>query len=146
MSKKRFFEIMKTLHVCSLDLPTFQEANYDPIMKIGEFKSVLENRFCQFYVPGRNLSIDKMLLRAYGLIAFNFRVITKAAHYGIKMYMCIESLDEYVLHASMYTGKGFIHEETTEYALKKQQRLFWTFYSHIRTLIGVSRLTNFIPV
>ena len=69
------------------------------------FKEALENRCREIYEPSRNFSVDETLLRAYGRISFKVRVITKSARYGIKMYVCTDSVDEYVLSTSMYTGK-----------------------------------------
>ena len=104
MDRKRFIEIIKGLHISSMNNAQGHEAGYSPMLKVGEFKEALELRFRSLYEPGRNLSVDETLLRAYGRIKFKVRVITKAARYGIKMYVVTDSIDEYVLRTSMYTG------------------------------------------
>ena len=122
MKKKRFLQILKGLSISSLNNPRGHEPGYHPNMKVLEFKSLLEKRFRALYEPGRNLSVDETLLRAYGRISFKVRVVTKSARYGIKMYVCTDAVDEYILCTSMYTG-GDREDEMTETNLKKTTKV-----------------------
>ena len=65
----------------------------------------LEVIFCQMYELGRNFSVDETLLRAYKIISLKVRVATKAARYGIKLYVCTDAVDEYILSTSINTDK-----------------------------------------
>ena len=65
---------------------------------------ILLLRFRMLYVPGWNLSMDETLLRAYGRLGFKVRVVTKAARYRIKIYVCTDSYDTHILCTTMYTG------------------------------------------
>ena len=96
--------MLKGLHISSLTNSSSMDPTYDPLNKIREFKNALEERFRLLCEPGRNLSVDETLLRVYGRLSFKVRVVTKAARYGIKMYVCTDSTDAYVLSTSMYTG------------------------------------------
>ena len=85
---------MKALYICCIDSLKSGDPVYDPNIKVVEFKEALESKFCSLYIPGRNLSVDETLLRAYGRIGFKMRVVTKAARYGIKMYVATDAIDE----------------------------------------------------
>ena len=99
-------EIIKGPHISNMNNAQGHEAGYLPILKVGKFKEALELRFQTLYESVRNLSVDKTLLQSYRRIKFKVRVITKAARYRIKMYVVTDSIDEYVLRTSMYTGRG----------------------------------------
>jgi hypothetical protein len=76
--------------------------NYDPAYKIAE---VREARYIRLYVPGQQLSLDETLIRAFGRIKFKVRIVTKAARYGIKIYVITDATTAFVLWVVLYTGK-----------------------------------------
>jgi hypothetical protein len=45
------------------------------------------------------------LIRAFGRIKFKVRIVTKAAQYGIKIYVNTDATTEFVLWVVIYTGK-----------------------------------------
>ena len=100
------------------------DPTYDSLNRFQEFKNALEEKFHVLYEPGRNLSVDETLLRAYGRMSFKVRVVTKAARYGIKMYVCTDSTDAYVLSTSMYTGAEKSLELCND--LQKTTNVVWT--------------------
>ena len=65
----------------------------------------MEERFDKLYVPGQNLSLDETLIRAFGRIKFKVRIISKAARYGIKLYVITCALTAFVLKVIIYTGR-----------------------------------------
>ena len=71
-----------------------------------------------FFVPDQQLSLDETLLRAFGWMKFKVRIILKAARYGIKLYVVMNSRTSYVLKVLVYTGKYTYHDNTLE-SLKK---------------------------
>jgi Transposase IS4 len=65
----------------------------------------LENRYLKLFVPGQQLSLDETLIRAFGRIKFKVRIVTKAARYGIKIYVNTDAATAFVLRVVFYTGK-----------------------------------------
>eukprot|EP00007_Cunea_sp_BSH-02190019_P002906 CAMPEP_0174229214 /NCGR_PEP_ID=MMETSP0417-20130205/249_1 /TAXON_ID=242541 /ORGANISM="Mayorella sp, Strain BSH-02190019" /LENGTH=918 /DNA_ID=CAMNT_0015306737 /DNA_START=70 /DNA_END=2826 /DNA_ORIENTATION=- len=105
MSKRRFMQILSALHVCDLDdQPERDSEDFTPLYKVQEYFSVLFQQGRKLYAPGQQLSLDETLVRAFGRIGFKVRVISKAARYGIKLYV-ITCSSGYVLDVMPYCGK-----------------------------------------
>jgi Transposase IS4 len=51
------------------------------------------------------LSLDETHVKAFGRIKFKVRITTKAAQYGIKLYVIADAATAYVLKVIVYTGK-----------------------------------------
>lgn len=58
-------------------------------------------RFRECYVPAQGLSLDETLISAFGRIRFKVRIVTKAARYGITLYVLTEAVTGYVLNVQM---------------------------------------------
>ena len=108
MSGRKFSRILRYLHVCPL-FPD-PEQTYDPSYKVSELLSYLQGRFAKLFIPGRQLSLDETLIRMFGRIKFKVRIISKAARYGIKMYVLTDAVTAFVLHVVIYTGKSTYSE------------------------------------
>ena len=80
--------------------------DYDPAYKIAEVKDYLEDRYSRLFVPGQQLSLDETLICAFGQIKFKVRIVTKAARYGIKLYVVTDVATAFVLHVVIYTGRA----------------------------------------
>jgi hypothetical protein len=78
--------------------------DYDPMYK--EMKDYLKDRYQQLFIPGQQLSLDETLIRAFGRIKLKVRIMTKAARYGIKLYVIIDAVSAFVLKVVIYTGKS----------------------------------------
>jgi hypothetical protein len=65
----------------------------------------LEARYIRLFVPGQQLSLDETLIRAFGKIKFKVRIVTKAARYGIKIYVITDATTAFVLWVLIYTSK-----------------------------------------
>jgi hypothetical protein len=66
----------------------------------------LETWYLQLFVPGQQLLLDETLIRAFGRIKFKvWIVVTKAARYGIKIYVITDAATAFVLRVVIYTGK-----------------------------------------
>ena len=89
--------------------------DYDPAYKVAEMKNYLENRYNVLFIPGQQLSLDETLIRGFGRIKFKVCIVTKAARYGIKLYVITDAVTAYVLKVVIYTGKS------TYYATSDQQ-------------------------
>ena len=122
MSGRKFFIMMRYLHVCSLEEndsnANKQTDDYDPAYKVKELITNLETRYKKLFIPGRQLSLDETLLRAFGRIKFKVRIVTKAARYGIKLYVVTDALTAFVHKVMVYTGK-YTYKETEGESIKK---------------------------
>ena len=122
MLDRKFFSMMRYLHVCSLEEneqnANIGDNNYDPAYKVKEFMTNLESRYKKLFVPGQELSLDETLLRAFGRIKFKVRIVTKAARYGIKLYVVTDASTAYVHKVIVYTGK-YTYKETIGDNIKK---------------------------
>jgi Transposase IS4 len=86
MSGRKFFTMLRYLHCCSME-PQLVGEDYDPAYKVSEMKDNLENQYNVLFIPGPQLSLDETLIRAFSRIKFKVRIVTKAARYGIKLYV-----------------------------------------------------------
>jgi hypothetical protein len=113
------------------------DGEYDPSYKINELKNELEKRWSTVFVPHQELSLDETLLRAFGRMKFKVRIITKAARYGIKLYVVTDARTAFVLGVLVYTGK-FTYADTMSESSKKTvqvvQKLCEPFRGSYRTL------------
>jgi hypothetical protein len=94
--------------------------NYDPTYKVKEMKEYLEDQYNRLYIPGQQLSLDKTLIRTFGRIKFKVCIVTKAARYGIKLYVITDVATAFVLKAVMYTGKSTYSATSSDQQEKKK--------------------------
>ena len=107
MSGRKFFLMLRYLHCCAIDnQPASDASDYDPAYKIAEMRDYLEDRYTRLFTPGQQLSLDETLIRAFGRIKFKVRIVTKAARYGIKVYVVTDAVTAFVLRVLIYTGKS----------------------------------------
>ncbi len=112
MTGREFSTMLRFLHCCPLHPPTTTE--YDPGYKIQEIMDMLQVNYDKSFVPGQQLSLDESLIRAFGRIRFKVRIITKAARYGIKLYVLTDAETSFVLRVIIYTGKSTYDEKYGE--------------------------------
>jgi Transposase IS4 len=121
MSGRKFFMILRYLHCCPAQNQNPNDHNYSPDYKVAEMRDYLEERYLKLYVPGQQLSLDETLIRAFGRIKFKVRIITKAARYGIKVYVITCAQTAFVFKVIFYTGRTTYG--MTEDQQDKQDRL-----------------------
>ena len=64
------------------------------------------SRRCKLaFEAGPSLSLDETLVRAFGRMKFKVRILTKAARYGIKIYVLADATTSYVMNILVYTGQ-----------------------------------------
>jgi hypothetical protein len=139
MSGRQFFTILRYLHCCSARRNyNPSDPDYDPSYKVSKIRDYLEERFLALFVPGQQLSLDETLIRAFGRIKFKVRIITKAARYGIKVYVVTDATTAFVLKVVFYTGKSTYAGDTEEVSKKKTvqvvERLVEPFKGTHRTI------------
>ena len=104
MSGKTFCKLLRYLHVSSIHIAP--PPVYNPIHKVSELMDYLESRYRRLYEPGEQLSLDETLVRMFGRIKFKVRIISKAARYGIKIYVITDAKNAFVLKVLVYTGQS----------------------------------------
>jgi hypothetical protein len=106
MTGRKFHTILRYLHVCDLHAqPSLDSPRYTPLYKVQEFMDYIARHSSQAFEAGPSLSLDESLVRAFGRIKFKVRIITKAARYGIKIYVLADAETSYVLRVLVYTGQ-----------------------------------------
>jgi Transposase IS4 len=105
MSGHKFLTILRYLHLCEMKEQNPNDESYDPAYKVAEFRDYLEKRYTLLFIPGQQLSLDKTLIRAFGRIKFKVRIVSKAARYGIKVYVITDARTAFVLRVLIYTGR-----------------------------------------
>jgi hypothetical protein len=105
MSGRKFFNILWYSHCCPVQNQDHSADNYNPSYKIAKVRDYLENRYLKLFVPGQQLSLDETLIQAFGRIKFKVRIGTKAARYGIKVYVIRDAATAFVLRVVIYSGK-----------------------------------------
>ncbi|MFM7529124.1 MAG: exonuclease domain-containing protein [Nodosilinea sp.] len=106
ISGRKFFLILRYLHCCPSVYHDTASSTYDPTYKIAELRDYLESRYQTLFEPGQELSLDETLIRAFGRMKFKVRIVTKAARYGIKVYVVTDARTAFVLKVIFYTGKS----------------------------------------
>lgn len=119
MSGRKFFTILRYLHCCPIQNQNPAAPDYDPTYKVAEIRDKLEERYRKLFVPGQQLSLDETLIRAFGRIKFKVRIVTKAARYGIKIYVITDAATAFVLRVVFYTGKATYYAEADTAVAKK---------------------------
>lgn len=119
MSGRKFFTILRYLHCCPVQNQNPAAPDYDPSYKVAEIRDKLEERYRKLFVPGQQLSLDETLVRAFGRIKFKVRIVTKAARYGIKIYVITDAATAFVLRVVFYTGKSTYYAEADAVVAKK---------------------------
>jgi Transposase IS4 len=94
--------------------PRMTDPTYDPAYKVKELQDLLQERYEKLYIPGRYLSLDETLVRAFGRIKFKVCIITKSARYGIKLYVVTDAETAFVLYTIIYTGTYTYFENENE--------------------------------
>ena len=90
-----------------------RKEDYDPIYQVKEMMDNMHERYAKLYVPGRNLSLDEILIQTFGCIKFKVRIITKSAWYGIKLFVITDAETAFVLKVIVYTGTQTYGTSTT---------------------------------
>lgn len=135
---RKFGRMLRYIHCCDPDDTGINaEGEYDPSYKIRELKEDLEKRWTAVFVPEQQLSLDETLIRAFGRMKFKVRIVTKAARYGIKLYVITDARTSFVLRVIVYTGKFTYWEsksESTKKTVQVVQQLCEPFRGSYRTI------------
>jgi hypothetical protein len=119
MSGHKFFTILWYLHCCSMENQLVGD-NYGPTYKVKEMKEYLEGQYNRLYIPDQQLLLEETLIWALGRIKFKVHIVTKAARYGIKLYVITDAATAFVLKVVIYTGKSTYSTTSSDQQEKKK--------------------------
>ena len=105
-SRDRFKEIGRFLHFSnSAEEPKRGEQGYDRLFKVRHILEHTRENFKKAYKPGKNLSIDEGMIAYKGRIGFKQYMPQKPIKYGMKVWLCADPQNGYVLNHEVYLGK-----------------------------------------
>ena len=99
---KRFYQLSKYIHLSN---PEEENAN-DKLAKLRPLITLLERKFCEIYIPGKNLSVDEALVKYNGRLSFKQYMPAKPSKFGIKVWLLADADTYFVPRFQVYLGKG----------------------------------------
>lgn len=106
MSRRRFLEIMRYLHCAdNSTAPKPTDPNYDKLWKIRPILTKLVERCQSLYSPHQQLSIDESMIGTKCRLSFIQYLPKKPVKWGVKVFVCSDSVNGYICNFQLYTGK-----------------------------------------
>ena len=105
--KQRFKTLGKYLHLVD---PGDEDAN-DVLCKVRSLVTLLEDKFADAYIPGKNVSVDEGLVKFNGRLSFKQYMPMKPDKFGIKVWMLADADNYYVPRFQVYLGKNRTNSE-----------------------------------
>ena len=105
--KQRFKTLGKYLHLVD---PSDEDAN-DTLCKVRSLVTLLEDKFADAYIPGKNISVDDGLVKFNGRLLFKQYMPMKPDKFGIKVWMLADADNYYVPWFQIYLGKNRTNSE-----------------------------------
>ena len=87
MSQDRFLLILRYLHLVDSTQQKKREEGYDILYKVRTLIDHLAAVFPKYYRPGRNVSIDEMMIGTRCRISFLQYIPKKPTQFGIKVWV-----------------------------------------------------------
>ena len=111
-------EIMRYFHfVDNTTAPSRSDPNYNKLWKIQPLVEKLSETNAQMYSPHPQLSIDESRIGTKCRLFFVQYITAKPVKWGIKVWVCSDSVNGYVCSFSIYTGKNPVHEKGLAYSV-----------------------------
>ncbi|XP_069131650.1 piggyBac transposable element-derived protein 4-like [Argopecten irradians] len=108
MSRNRFQNILKFIHITDYQQMVGREhAAYDPASRFRPLVNFVNRQFLRFVIPKRELCVDESLVSTKAHSVMRQYIPSKAAKYGVKLWLLCESSSGYVLQMSVYRGRLF---------------------------------------
>lgn len=104
MNRDRAREIKKYLRSDDIDTRVDRLVK-DKLAPIRGVYDIIVKQFKSSYQPNATLTIDERISPFRGRVAFRIYMKNKPQKYGIKLWLCCDSVNYYVLNFSIYSGK-----------------------------------------
>lgn len=106
MSLKRFKAISRFLHFADNALALSRDnPSYDRLWKIRPVIDSIQRQSQKAYTPGKCVSVDESMIGTRGRLSFIQYMPKKPTKWGIKVWVCSESVTGYIHKFQVYTGK-----------------------------------------
>lgn len=110
MPRDRFQMILSNFHIADdSQNPAYGRPGHDPLAKLQPFIQMILETFHAAYKAGPNISVDEGCCPWKGRLRFKLYNPRKPAKFHIKLFQVCDPSTGYVLHFSIYTGKGSCH-------------------------------------
>ena len=90
--KHRFMTLGKYLHLVD---PTAEDQNY-LLCKVRPLVTCLEQKFAEPYIPGKNITVDEVLVKFHGQLSFKQYMPMKPDKFGTKVWLLADADTYYV--------------------------------------------------
>ena len=107
MSKHCFSTVSKYIHISNL---SNKDAS-DLVCKVRPLVTLLERKFAEAFVPGKNISVGEGLVKFNGPLSFKQYMLMKPNKFGIKVWLPANSDCYYVIRFQVYLGKNQTNSE-----------------------------------
>ena len=107
MPKHRFFTVSKYIHISN---PSNEDAS-DLLCKVRPLVTLLERKFAEAFVPGKNISVDEGLVKFNGRLSFKQYMPMKPNKFGINVWLLADSDCYYIPRFQVYLGKNRTNSE-----------------------------------
>ena len=112
MSQDHFQSILSNFHVADdTQNPPFGRPGHNPLAKLQPMIDMISASFKAAYKPGKNISVDEGCCPWKGRLRFRQYNPRKPAKLHIKLFQVSDPATGYVIHFSVYTGKGSCYHE-----------------------------------
>ena len=103
MNRNRAREMKKYLKIDDIDTRVDRLVK-DKLAPIREVYDIIVKQFKLSYQPNATLTIDERISPFRGRVAFRIYKKNKLQKYGIRLWLCSDSVNYYVLNFSIYSG------------------------------------------
>ena len=107
MPKHHFFTVSKYIHLSN---PNSEDAS-DLLCKVWPLVTLLERKFAEAFVPGKNISVNEGLVKFNGRLSFKQYMPMKPNKFSIKVWLLADSDCYYIPQCQVYLGKNRTNSE-----------------------------------
>jgi len=121
MSRDRFCEIKHYIHIVDNSLAS--PSNNDRLWKVRPLIELLQEKCSSLYSPHPQLAVDESMIGTKCRLSFLQYLPKKPVKWGIKVWVCSDSVNGYIVTFDVYTGadpsvpsypKGLCHHVVTK--------------------------------
>ena len=105
MSRDRFFDILRNLHVAEDPAQNIPKDEQDSLWKIRPVIDKLLSKFKSLFYPGKQLSLDEATCGFKGRVNFLVYQPKKPQKWGIRIYQLCDAVTGYTCNFRIYSGQ-----------------------------------------
>ena len=105
--KQRFVTLGKYFHIANPNT----EDRTDLLSKVHPLVSLLEQKFAEAYIPGKNITVDEGLVKFNGRLSFKQYMPMKPDKFGIKVWLLADVDSYYIPRFQVYLGKNHTNND-----------------------------------